>query len=158
MTAWEVLNEGIHGTVDFDRCTGSECAARGHLYHTSESTMTALSVLIPMVWQSRSSPRSDGTELMPVSLENEVISMLALGPFHTFLKIEAVSYWRRAPPGRRAPVRFLDSEDSGLRMERGKVKCRHFLVELFRKEEDVVVVGMGPTNSSRKKAAPKPGP
>ena len=50
------------------------------------------------------------------------------------------------------------SEDSGLRMERGKVKCRHFLVELFRKEEDVVVVGMEPTNSSIKQAAPEPGP
>ena len=44
------------------------------------------------------------------------------------------------------------SEDSGLRMERGKVKCRHFLVELFRKEEDVVV-GLEPTNSSIKQAA-----
>ena len=50
------------------------------------------------------------------------------------------------------------SEDSGLRMERGKVKCRHFLVELFRKEEDVVVVGLEPTNSSIKQAVPEPGP
>ena len=41
------------------------------------------------------------------------------------------------------------SEDSGLRVERGKVKCRHFLVELFRKEEDVVVEGLEPTNSSK---------
>ena len=50
------------------------------------------------------------------------------------------------------------SEDSELRMERGKVKCRNFLIELFRKEEDVVVVRMEPTNSSIKQAAPEPGP
>ena len=48
------------------------------------------------------------------------------------------------------------SEDSGLRVERGKVQRRHFLVELFRKEEDVVVVGLEPTNSSIKQAAREP--
>ena len=50
------------------------------------------------------------------------------------------------------------SKDSELRVERGKVQCPHFHVELFRKEEDVVLVDLEPINSSIDQAAPALGP
>ena len=64
------------------------CCTGASLSHTSIDNdgvrRNTWSVLIPTLWKSRSSQRSDGTELMPVSLGNEVVSMLALDRFTHF--------------------------------------------------------------------------